>query len=60
MQMTNYFCTALLLLALLVFAVPRSHAGHADGATRAPAETPLLFRRPVGAHLGPNHAKPAA
>ncbi len=35
MQKANYFCTALLLLALLVFAIPRSHAGHADGATRA-------------------------
>lgn len=39
MQKANYFCTALLILALLVFAVPRSHAGHADGATRARSAT---------------------
>ena len=39
MQKTNYVCTALLVLALLVFAVPRSHAGHADGATKARAGT---------------------
>lgn len=39
MQKANYFCAALLLLALLVFAVPRVHAGHADGTARARAAT---------------------
>ena len=39
MQKANYFCTALLLLALLVFAVPRVHAGHTDGGMQASAAT---------------------
>ena len=40
MQKANYVCTALLLLALLVFAVPRGHAGHADGAISADIDPP--------------------
>jgi hypothetical protein len=39
MQKANYFCTALLLLALLVFAIPRAHAGHADGGPQAHSAT---------------------
>lgn len=46
MQKANYVCTALLLLALLVFAVPRVHAAHADGAIGADIN-PLAYESPT-------------